>query len=500
MQPYAAVVRVSHLGKRKRGSDSFHADEDQVAAVEAWAKANGARVEVLPAELNVSGGLPIEKRPSLLAAIEGVERGIYAGIVVAYLSRLGRSVSEQLRTWSRVEAAGGEIVSIKEGIDTSTASGRLHRNLLISIDAHEREQHAERFDERRRYATEAGIWQRRQCPRGYVKGPNRRLEPDSGKREEVVATFTDFLRGFSISELARRLCMTPSGVRALLRNRVYLGELRVGKYVNPAAHEPLIDLQTFDEVQRKLANRTRPARSISGPALLSGLVRCASCGHVMTRTGRGKNARKHDHNYVCVRQHSGGQCPAPAGIVARRLDEHVERLALAELQRLQVEVAETDRVAEAQAAVGAAERELDAYLDAVEVADVGAEAFAGGAKKRSAAVEAAKDILYAELARRPANPTLGSGADAWHDLNAHERNTLLRSLLAAVFVRPAGKGRRVPVDDRVRVVVFGTELPLPANRGHLASGIVPVFPDADDVGVLSISPTEDALEAASGAV
>lgn len=500
MKTYAAVVRVSHLGKRKQGSDSFHADEDQVAAVEAWAKVNGARVDVLPAELNVSGGLPIERRPSLLAAIEGVERGVYAGIVVAYLSRLGRNVAEQLRTWSRVEAAGGEVVSIKEGIDTSTASGRLHRNLLISIDAHEREQHAERFDERRRFATEAGVWQRRQLPRGYLKGKDRRLRPDPKEREEVVATFAGFLQGMSISELGRRLHMTQGGVRALLRNRVYLGELRVGKYVNPDAHEPVIDQRTFDEVQRKLASNTRPARSVTGPALLAGLVRCASCGHVMTRTGRGSNASKHDHNYVCVRQHSGESCPAPAGIVARCLDEYVERVALAELRRLQVEVAESDGVTEAQAAVASAELELDAYLDAVRAADVGAEAFARGAKKRSEAVEVAKDALYAALARRPADPSLGSGADAWQDLDPHERNTLLRSLLAAVIVRPAGKGRRVPVEDRVRVVAYGTDLRLPPNRGHLASGIVPIFPDTDDVGVLSIPPAEDALEAARGAV
>lgn len=499
MKTYAAVVRVSHLGRRKQGSDSFHADDDQVAAVEAWGKANGVRIEVLPAELNVSGGLPIEKRPSLLAAIEGVERGIYAGIVVAYLSRLGRNVAEQLRTWSRVEAAGGEVVSIKEGIDTSTASGRLHRNLLISIDAHEREQHAERFDERRRFATEAGIWQRRQLPRGYLKGKDRRLRPDPRGRKEVVATFGDFLQGTNISELGRQLRMTPGGVRALLRNRVYLGELRVGEYVNVDAHEPLIDRQTFDEVQRKLADNTRPARSVTGPALLAGLVRCASCGHVMTRTGRGKTS-KHDHNYVCVRQHSGESCPAPAGIVARRLDEYVERVALAELRRLQIEIAETDGVAEAQAAVASAELELDSYLDAVRASDVGAEAFAAGAKKRSEAVETAKDVLYAELARRPVDPARGSGADAWQDLNMHERNTLLRGLLAAVIVRPAGKGRRVPVEDRTRVVAYGTALVLPANRGHLASGIVPIFPDADDVGVLSVPPAEDALEAAGRAV
>lgn len=500
MKTYAAVVRVSHLGKRKPGSDEFHADQDQVAVAKAWAKANNARLDVLPAELNVSGGLPIEKRPSLLKAIEGVERGVYAGIVVAYLSRLGRNVKEQLRTWDRVEAVGGEIVSIKEGIDTSTASGRLHRNLLISIDAHEREQHAERFDERRRFATEAGIWQRRQMPRGYSKGEDRRLSPD-GEADEVVAAFSDLLAGTSVSELSRRLGMTPGGVRHLLRNRVYLGELRVGEYVNPAAHPALVDPQRFEEVQRKLGDATRPPRSSGGPALLAGLVRCASCGHVMTRGGRG-GKRRNSRAYVCPKQHSGENCPAPAAIVCERLDSYVEPIARAELAQLQVEASEGDGVAEAQAAVVAAEHELDAYLDAVKAADVGAEAFGAGARKRSAVIEEAKDALYAELARRPAAPTVGSGADVWEDLNPHERNTLLRSLLAAVVVRPAGKGGRViPVADRVRVLAYGTDLGLRARRGHLGTGIVPIpFPDSDGVGVLGAPAGEDRLQAASGSV
>jgi site-specific DNA recombinase len=497
MKIYAAVVRVSHMGERKQDDETFHADRDQVSVIDAWAKANHARIDVLPPELNVSGGLPIEKRPSLLAAIEGVERGVYSGIAVAYLSRLGRNVTEQLRTWERVEAAGGEIVSVREGIDTSTASGRLHRNLLISIDAHEREQHAERFDERRRLATAAGIWQRRQVPRGYQKGNDRRLAPATDA-EEVTSTFSDLLRGTAVSELARRLQMTPGGARYLLRNRVYLGELKVGEYVNPEAHPALVDARTFDEVQRKLGQSTRPARIASeGPALLSGVIRCSSCGHIMTR---GSGRKGHGRVYLCVKKHSGRHCPAPAGIAAERVDRYVESIAKAELARLQVEASEGDDVTHAQNRVEAAEHELDAYLDAVRAADVGAEAFGTGARKRSAAVEAAKDSLYAELARRPVSPAVGSGADVWEELNAHERNTLLRGLLAAVVVRPVGRGRRVPVEDRVRVLAYGTDLGLPSQRGHLGSGIVPIaFPDPDEVGVLTRPPGEDSLEAVSGA-
>lgn len=119
--PWAGLVRVSNLGGR--GGDSFHADSDQVADLEREAERIGARLVVLPPELDVSGGLPIEQRPSLLAAIEGVERGEYAGIMVSYLSRFGRSIREQLRAWDRVEAAGGRVIVVREQIDSSTAAG-----------------------------------------------------------------------------------------------------------------------------------------------------------------------------------------------------------------------------------------------------------------------------------------------------------------------------------------------------------------------------------------
>jgi site-specific DNA recombinase len=495
MSTWAAVVRVSHMGDRKAGSDTFHADREQLEAIHAWAKARDVRLDVMQPELGVSGGLPLERRPSLLRAIEGVERGEYAGIVVAYLSRLGRNVAEQLRAWDRVQAADGEIVTIREGIDTSTASGRLHRNLLISVDAHEREQHAERFEERRRLATEAGIWQRRQTPRGYRRdGVTRKLVPDRNA-ESVRSAFSGFVAGAKIVELSDRLRMTPSGVRALLRNRVYLGELRVGKHVNTVAHPAIVDVETFEAVQHRLANGVRPARTRGGaPALLAGLVRCSSCGHLMTRGNSDGQA-----TYTCPHYHSGERCPAPSSVMARRLDSHVERLALDELGRLDWTAAASDRAEGARRKLAEAERALDAYLDAVSPDDVGATAFNRAARKKREAVDDAREALQAELSRTPGLPNIGTGREVWPDLNAHERNTLLRGLLAAVVVRPVGRGRQVAVADRARVLKYGTPVHLPPRRGGQASGIVPIpFPDTDGVGVLRVPTVEDGLEDGRG--
>jgi DNA invertase Pin-like site-specific DNA recombinase len=484
MSTWAAIVRVSHMNGRKAGEENVHADRDQLAAIERHAREHKARLEVLPPELDVSGGLPLEQRPSLLRAIEGVECGEFDGIIVAYLSRLGRNVREQLRAWDRVEAAGGRIVVVQEGIDTSTPNGRMHRTILLAIAEHEREQHGERFENLRRWATEAGIWQRRQTPRGYRKDKaTRRLVPDRNAGQ-VRAAMRDLLAGTTILELSRRLGMTPSGVRALLRNEVYLGFLRVGPYVNESAHEPLIDRETFDAVQHKLASAPRPARNASaGPALLTGLVRCSSCGHRMTRGNSGGRPV-----YTCVRNHSGQPCPRPAAVTASLLDAHVEPIALAELARLQVTVTEGDRIGQAQERVRTAERELRTYLEAVKAAEIGAEAVTAAARKRKEELDDANAELQAELARRPVLPEVGSGADVWKRLGSHDRNTVLRSLLSAIVVEPCGRGRRVPLGDRVRVLVHGADIALPDRRGGEASGIAPIpLPDVDHADVLRVA-------------
>ena len=483
MATWAGVVRVSHMGERRVGADDFHADRQQIAAIEG-AVPRGDRLDILPPELDVSGGLPLERRPSLLAAVEGVERGQYAGIIVAYLSRLGRNVREQLRAWDRVEEAGGRIIVVQEGIDTSTPTGRLQRTVLLGIAEHERELHAERFENLRRWATEAGIWQRRQTPLGYDRDPEtRRLVPNV--QADLVRFAFANAPTMPVTDIAEHLGMTTSGVRHILRNRVYLGELRVGSHVNRDAHEPLVGHDTFEVAQ---LGRSRRTRTFGPPALLAGLVRCAGCGHVMSRT----NTRI--LNYQCRKRHSGGVCPAPAAVTLEHLDRHVEVIALAELERLSIQAAQSgDVIADARDAVSRAEREMSAYLDAVSAADVGADAFRSGAQQRRAAVDDARAALHQVLALQTLPPEFKTGAEVWNSLDAQGRNALLRGLLEAVVVRRAGgRGTRAALADRVQVVAFGAGV-VPVKRGEVPYGVRPLWLDADDERVLGVPRREDAL-------
>jgi hypothetical protein len=94
--------------------------------------------------------------------------------------------------------------------------------------------------------------------------------------------------------------------------------------------------------------------------------------------------------------------------------------------------------------------------------------------------------LAAELALVPLAPASGSAAELWRLLDMGERNQVLRGLVEFVMVARAGRGRRVDVGDRVRVVRHGASV---ARVG---------LPDLDDPGVLRPLVDEDALERGSG--
>jgi hypothetical protein len=74
---------------KERAGETFISPSVQRAAIERWAESRGALVGHVFEELDESGGR--RDRPLLEEAIARVERGDSQGVVVAYMSRFGRS-------------------------------------------------------------------------------------------------------------------------------------------------------------------------------------------------------------------------------------------------------------------------------------------------------------------------------------------------------------------------------------------------------------------------
>jgi DNA invertase Pin-like site-specific DNA recombinase len=109
--------------------------EAQRAAITAWADSRGLEV-TLYEDAGITG-TSMEKRPALEQAMCAAKKG---AVLVAYsLSRFARSTRDMLIIAERLKKQGGDLVSLTESIDTTTATGRLMFTLLSALSQFERD-------------------------------------------------------------------------------------------------------------------------------------------------------------------------------------------------------------------------------------------------------------------------------------------------------------------------------------------------------------------------
>ena len=85
------------------------------------------------------------KRPGMEKLDAGIRAGAVGTLVVWRLDRLGRTVRELLAFLHELDVAGVEFVSVRDGVDASSATGRLMRTILAAFAEYEREVISERI-------------------------------------------------------------------------------------------------------------------------------------------------------------------------------------------------------------------------------------------------------------------------------------------------------------------------------------------------------------------
>jgi site-specific DNA recombinase len=128
-KPITGYVRVSQV--RGRGGESFISPKVQEDRIRQWAAAHGHRIDDVLVELDESGAR--RDRPLLMEAMRRVEAGESAGIVVAKLDRFGRSLVDALAMIERLVAKRALFVSVADGFDLSTETGRLVLRIMLAL-------------------------------------------------------------------------------------------------------------------------------------------------------------------------------------------------------------------------------------------------------------------------------------------------------------------------------------------------------------------------------
>ena len=267
-------------------------------------------------------------------------------VIVDDISRLARSVEAHIKLRLDIKTAGGKLESpsIEFGEDSDSI---LVENMLASVSQHQRQKNAEQTKNRMKARATNGYWSL-YTPAGYryanVKGHSGKVLVKDGVVADIVQ---EALEGFAHgrfatqSEVQRYLIeqeqfpKDKSGsvhfqrVTNMLNKVIYAGYLTIPKWgihMQPAQHEPLISLETYQKIQERLQEKSyAPARKdISDDFPLRGFVTCGSCGKPMTSCwSKSRNGTKHPY-YMCF---SNKQCPDYRKSIRRTLiDDGFEEL------------------------------------------------------------------------------------------------------------------------------------------------------------------------------
>lgn len=113
----------------------------QRAKIEAWCELNDYELVAIYEDAGISGKT-VSKRPQLQAALAEMKKGM--ALIVYSLSRLARSTKNCIEIADELKGKGGDLVSLTEKIDTSSAMGEFFFTLIAALGQMERKQIGER--------------------------------------------------------------------------------------------------------------------------------------------------------------------------------------------------------------------------------------------------------------------------------------------------------------------------------------------------------------------
>lgn len=457
-------VRVSRKGDRE--DERFHSPKEQTERASALAVARGFVPGPVFEDIDVSGATPPDERPAMRELLAAIERGELAGVAAFSLDRLSREPAHGDELVRRVTRAGGVILTpdIPDAIDSPT--GEFTFGMLLQVAKLYRSQAGARFASAKERATRAGI-PVGSVPFGYRQRPDRTLEVDPALAPVVRELFERRAAGAGASELAALLDeATPGRPRKwsltaplhIIRNRIYAtGRLEYGGVVSEVDAGAIVDEALWHAAQR-LENRRRPARRPDAGWLLTGLIRCDSCGRLMqpnTTRGGSTNGKRYRRYRCRVRD-----CPARASVYADQIERLAVLQAFAAGDELETRASAPDLGA-LEEAVTVAERRLEQVL-APEARDALGDLWAADVRAR----RLERDEALARLgeARRAAGVPAHELRlrDVWDGLSPAERRAALGLFWREVRVGPLVDGRRA-----VRFVARGplaeAEVTLPSR-------------------------------------
>ena len=204
------------------------------------------------------------KRPAYNRMMEEINK--WDAILVIKMDRIHRNSKNFMMMMEYLKKEEKEFVSMTESLDTSTAMGRFVMDIIQRIAQLESEQIGERVyvGMEQKAKTNGGVLGFN-IPYGYYYS-NGKLTINHNESENVKNIFQNYLNGISMKKIAKELNLKSiptklnktwgtQTVSLILKNPVYCGYLHWEDYLNPSTHPPIVDKNSFNEVQKLIQKK-----------------------------------------------------------------------------------------------------------------------------------------------------------------------------------------------------------------------------------------------------
>ena len=301
--------------------DGFSLDA-QEEEIRAYAKMRGINIVGKYSDEGKSGK-NAEHRPAfnqMMADIRSKKDNVRY-VLVFKLSRFARNTSDTAKYLQELASFGVGLLGVKDGIDTSTATGKMIANIMGAVSEMELENIHEQTLAGRQQKARSGLWNGAQAPFGYsIVDKQLVICPEEAEIvKEIFRLYTE--EGQSIQYITKKLndeniqrekrgntqfsTFPVRTIRSILQNPVYAGKIVYGRrhtikvegtnnetkvvkqddkskiITVDGVHEAIISQETFAKAEERLDENVahRKTRSDSTTVYpLTGLIKCPDCG------------------------------------------------------------------------------------------------------------------------------------------------------------------------------------------------------------------------------
>jgi site-specific DNA recombinase len=230
-------------------------------------------------------------RPFLLELIRDIKAGQIDAVIAYKIDRLTRSPRDFYQLIEILDGYKVSFISVTEHFDTSTPSGRLLRNIMLTFGQFERELISERIRDKMFERAKKGMWNCGYSPFGYAR-EDKKLVINRDEAKVIKYIFDTYVASGSTARVYHGLkeqgiCdrrgrpFSVETIAKILKGVVYIGKVTYHGTVYQGIQEPIISGDQFYLAQNLHKEKVKKSKVVND-SFFSGLVRCKECGSTMS--------------------------------------------------------------------------------------------------------------------------------------------------------------------------------------------------------------------------